>query len=64
MTLSRFPYHVGQVVSGTDIGGKPFTGTVTRLIGPYIVLLDDAIYTPNNLIDTPAAAPEDNDVFG
>jgi len=63
MTLPRFPYKVGQVVSGHDCADAPFTGTVTKLVGPYIVILDDRIFTPISLIDTPVAAHEE-DVFG
>lgn len=65
MTLPRFPYAIGQVVSGHGCDGKPFAGTVTQLVGPYNVILDDHVYTPISLIDNPPLpAPVENDVFG
>ncbi len=53
MKLSPYPYNVGDQVAGADCFEAPFTGTVTKLLGPYTVLLDDQAYTPTALIDTP-----------
>jgi hypothetical protein len=64
MTLPRFPFSVGDVVSGHDCMNAPFTGTVTKLVGPYTVILDNHVYTPISLIDTPPTNAEDADVFG
>lgn len=54
MTLPRFPYKIGDVVSGRDCQDVPFTGTVTDLIGPYTVQLNGNTFTPISLIDTPS----------
>ena len=64
MTLPRFPYRVGDVVSGRGVDEKPFTGIVTHLVGPYTVLVDDTHFTPISLIRTPPTSAEAADVFG
>lgn len=64
MTLPRFPYRVGDTVSGRDCMGAPFTGTVTQLVGPYSVMLDETYFTPISLIETPPTNVEAADVFG
>lgn len=64
MTLPRFPYAIGQAVKGTDCLGKPFSGTVTKQVGPYDVLLDDHVFVPISLIDEPPLPSPESDVFG
>ena len=63
MTLPQYPYAVGDVVKGHDCAGAPFTGKVTKLVGPYNVMLDDTHYTPISLIDTAPTVSAGGGVF-
>lgn len=49
--MTRFPYPIGSIVTGTGFSGK-----VTATPGPYSVVVDDRLTVPTSLIQTDGGA--------